>query len=338
MKARNTSLIVTLILDFILAFIISYFTYVNVDPSIYHKYRALFTLISTSYYLVPLLVINHVLMPFLIVQKRYLHTAVSMLLLPLLWLFPGNYLIEYTNFFFSKPTDIEITMLGSYLELFFVCLVDLSFLLGIDRFLQIKQKELIIKEKLESENSYLRMQVNPHLIFNTLNNIYGLIDINKVKAKEMVMAFSEIMQFTTYESRKELIEVAKEIEFIEAYIELQKIRSSVAQIHFIKSISNDCKFIPPFLIIPIIENAFKHGMQNFVLNPNIRISIVLKHGVLKVITFNRFCAQNDNKYNESSGFGLKNLKARLDNLFPSKYTLDSKSKNNVYFCCLAIQL
>jgi sensor histidine kinase YesM len=338
MKARKSSLIATLILDVILAFLISYFTYANVDPSIYHQFKALFTLISTSYYLVPLLVINHVLMPFLIVQKRYLYAAVSMLLLPLVWLFPGYYLITYSNSFFSKPIDIETTVLGNYLELFFVCLVDLSFMLGIDRFQQIKQKELITKEKLEAENSYLRLQVNPHLIFNTLNNVYGLIDINKVKAKEMVMAFSEIMQFTTYESRKELIEVAKEIEFIEAFIELQRIRSSVAQIHFIKSISNDCKFIPPFLIIPIIENAFKHGMQNFVLNPNIRISIILKQGVLKVITYNRFCAQNDNKYNESSGFGLKNLRARLDNLFPSKYTLDSKSKNNVYFCCLSIKL
>lgn len=193
---------------------------------------------------------------------------------------------------------------------------------------QIKQKETE-KQNISNELAMLRAQINPHFLFNTLNNIKALVKSLPQKAIYSVDKLSGMMRYMLYESSLETVPLVNEIGHINNYLDLEKIRySDPGFIDF--KISGEYQNIPvpPLIFMPFIENAFKHGNK---LKP--APGIVIKIDVFKTnIHFEiiNFIKENHETHNRNSGFGLSNIRRRLDLLFDNKYDLEIKNENKTF--------
>src|SRR6056297_2856878 len=198
-----------------------------------------------------------------------------------------------------------------------------------------KNKQKLIQEKLNTEIAYLKSQINPHFLFNILNNLFSLAYKNKdTETAEGILQLSKMMRYMLYEGNKPKIPLSKEIEYIENYIDLQKLRfhpDDDIQIQLNKYGILDSFMIPPLLLIPFVENAFKHGIsiEN---QSKINISIHLEKNVFtfKIQNTNHKVLIKDKKNMEYSGFGLKNVKNRLDMLYKDKYKLSIMDNPGIF--------
>lgn len=199
-----------------------------------------------------------------------------------------------------------------------------------------KQKELE-KEKLNSELAFLKNQVSPHFFFNTLNNIYSLIGIDGPTAQDSVLKLSKLMRYLLYESEHGETMISSEIDFMNNYIDLMKLRLSPKvelQVDFPKEISDFS--IPPLLFIPFIENAFKHGVSY---RDRSYINIAMKVGKEQISfsTENSIGKSSHTGDLQHSGIGLENVQKRLSLLFPGKHKLKIERNEMIFFVELSIQ-
>lgn len=184
-----------------------------------------------------------------------------------------------------------------------------------------KQKELE-KEKLNSELAFLKNQVSPHFFFNTLNNIYSLIGIDTAEAQESVLKLSKLMRYLLYESEHGETPISHEIDFMNNYIDLMKLRLSPKvdlQVNFPKNFSDFT--IPPLLFIPFVENAFKHGVSHRE-HSFIHLSMQIEGARILFSAHNSVGKSSQPVDLQHSGIGLENVKKRLMLLFPETHTLD----------------
>jgi len=191
---------------------------------------------------------------------------------------------------------------------------------SIDWFDSQKYKDELIKERQAGEIALLRSQVNPHFLFNTLNNIYSLVYSKSDEAPGAVMKLSSIMRYMLYDSNIDFVPVIKEIEYLNSFIELQQLR--IPQKGFVElkvTGSMENQKIAPMILIPFVENAFKHGDKNH--EPGIIINLVLEPGKLVFSVENYVKSINHLSNDESGGFGLQNIKRRLGLLYPEKHEL-----------------
>lgn len=193
---------------------------------------------------------------------------------------------------------------------------------------QIKQKDTE-KQNISNELAMLRAQINPHFLFNTLNNIKSLtksIPLNAINSIDKLMS---IMQYMLYESSQENVPLKNEISHINNYLDLEKIRYSDTNFIDFK-ISGDYSkiLIPPLIFMPFIENAFKHG-NRLSPAPGIKILIDVKESNIH-FEINNYTKDNIETQNKKSGFGLVNIRRRLDLLFENKYELNIANENNTY--------
>lgn len=189
--------------------------------------------------------------------------------------------------------------------------------------------------RLESELQHLKYQLQPHFFFNSLNNIYSLVDISPEKAKETIHSLSTLMRYLLYEANTEKVSLLKEVEFMKRYIELMDLRTSektTVQVDF--DIITVDQQIVPLLFISLVENAFKHGVS--ALNPStIYIAMMLEPN--KVI----FETRNSNfkkgvTDKSGSGIGLQNIRKRLELLYPGKHSFIIKESNSTFNARLEI--
>lgn len=182
-----------------------------------------------------------------------------------------------------------------------------------------QQMEELKRQNLQAEMDYLRYQINPHFFINTLNNIHALIDIDTEYAKSAVIELSKMMRYVLYESGSETISLKKDIQFIENYIELMRIRydSSIdICLDYPATIPNKVA-IPPLLLIVFVENAFKHGVSyNHASFIHIRIGY-RDDAVTAVISNSR----HEKSRPGTTGIGLENVKKRLALIYQDNYTL-----------------
>ena len=191
-----------------------------------------------------------------------------------------------------------------------------------------KTKELE-STNLKNELSMLRSQVNPHFLFNTLNNIDSLIVKDPGKASELLIKLSDEMRYMLYDANIEKIDIASELKFLNNYISLQKIRINHKNpISFTIEIDNQEEKIPPMLFLPLVENAFKHGAL-LKADDTINLAISLKDHLLDFSVTNPY-DQNATFVNSHNGLGLDLVKRRLGLVFPNKHTFEIK-KNGQYF-------
>lgn len=182
-----------------------------------------------------------------------------------------------------------------------------------------QQMEELKRQNLQAEMDYLRYQINPHFFMNTLNNIHALIDIDTEYAKSAVIELSKMMRYVLYESGSETISLKKDIQFIENYIELMRIRydSSIdIRFDYPDSIPNKVA-IPPLLLIVFVENAFKHGVS-YNHASFIQIRIGYRDDAVTAVISN---SRHEKSRPGTTGIGLENVKKRLALIYQDNYTL-----------------
>ncbi len=193
------------------------------------------------------------------------------------------------------------------------------------------------KEKMSAELSYLKAQINPHFLFNTLNSIYSLAIQRSDETPAAVIKLSEMMRYVTTEAHSDLVSLEKELNYISNYIELQKIRlGNTVKINYTNEGAVQNKQITPLVLIPFVENAFKYGV-----NPEedcyITIKIVITENVLIFNATNKK-VQIDFSKEPQSGHGIKNAAQRLDLSYAGKHKLEIKDEQNEYSVSLLITL
>lgn len=200
-----------------------------------------------------------------------------------------------------------------------------------------KEKEKnLIKEKLETELKFLKNQTNPHFLLNTLNNIYALARKKSNDTAEAVMRLSELLRFILYESNDKLIKLTDEIKVLEDYLELETIRyNERLTVSFEKEIENDTYQITPLLLLPFLENAFKHGISETRFESFIYICIKVKNSVLSFVIENS--KDESISSNSAANIGLINVKRQLE-LTYSDYKLDVQNEDKVFKVHLTVNL
>lgn len=189
--------------------------------------------------------------------------------------------------------------------------------------------------KLQAEIQHLKYQLQPHFFFNSLNNIYSLVDIAPEKAKEAIHSLGKLMRYHLHESNSETVELKREVEFLKKYIELMKLRSSenVSVESNFPEISSTIK-VKPLMFVSLIENAFKHGVSATE-KSDITFSMTVENGVINFYSRNHNFAKSEED-KSGSGIGLENLKKRLLLLYKDKHFFMTKEKKGEFFVNLTI--
>ena len=249
--------------------------------------------------------------------------------------------LEMNLHFFQPKTIIDFgtLYLNSLVNIsLWVLLITIGKML-IDRMHTQQQLEFLEKERVKNELDYLKAQINPHALFNSLNTIYGHIDKSNQVARTILLQFSELLRYQLYDCGAEKVGIEKEIEYVKNYVAFQRLRKDEKLVVCldIGTIETGLK-IAPLLLVVLIENAFKFA-SNFSDKENkIRIKIFTKENVLHCYFFNTKELQQSFAATNSNGIGIANLKRRLELLYPGNYKLTSNIENEFYETNLILDL
>ena len=256
-----------------------------------------------------------------------------------------RYIIYYfCNIYLFGTTEIELykELSSSYtiaLELRYTLVFGLYAFFArflIEWFKTQKQKSDLINQTQASELSLLRSQINPHFLFNTLNNIYSLVYKKSDDAPEAVMKLSSIMRYTLYDSNTDKVLLEKEIEYLKSFIELQQLR--LKKENFVEfSINGDIKgiMITPMVFISFVENAFKHGSKK-VTSPGIVITLTINESKTVFEVMNYMVKDDAINKDVAGGIGLQNIKRRLELIYKDNYKLEIKNQDDQFIVKLEI--
>jgi len=191
-------------------------------------------------------------------------------------------------------------------------------------------------QKTNTELKLLQQQINPHFLFNTLNNLYALTLTKSDEAPNLVMKLSNLLRYTVYEGQKEQVTLAQEVDYLQDYIALQLIRSHDKCTLDLKWPEHQDQFtLTPLLIIMLLENAFKYGVEPSIEKSHIRFHMRLNKNSLTVVCENPIFTH---KQDTSSGLGLENLSRRLTLLYPGKHTISSGSVGELWRAKMTLEL
>lgn len=280
-----------------------------------------------------------VLTPRFLYRRRYLlYTLILLglwilkgcLFYPLLKLVHPEMVSEY-------KVGLSTYMIGNFFVLLFFVALSTSYQtikdkLTSERLVQEKQEE-----NLKTELSFLRSQISPHFMFNVLNNIVALVRMKSDKLEPTIFKLSSLMRYMLYQSDDQRISLEKEAEYLQSYIDLQQMRvGEKVRLHVSMKIGQEPFTIEPMLLIPFIENAFKHG-TGYMEHPQIDIHLSVTDGLLYFTVRNRFNVEQETK-DATSGIGLTNVKRRLNLLYGNEYDLWITKKGDWFLVSLQLNL
>jgi sensor histidine kinase YesM len=194
------------------------------------------------------------------------------------------------------------------------------------------------QDKVETELQLLKSQVQPHFMFNTLNNIYSLSEHGNPKTSDLIYRLSAFLSYSLYDSRQDTITVQQELDYIQHYIELERIRYgdeldvSINVFHSVEGFR-----ISPMLFLPLVENAFKHGLGDSKERCWIRLDLTVQEDWLTLKIENSLPEDYVERESRHSGIGLKNVKKRLDILYPGKHQLQCMKEEDSFLTILKIK-
>ncbi|HTD40739.1 MAG TPA: histidine kinase [Mucilaginibacter sp.] len=203
-----------------------------------------------------------------------------------------------------------------------------------------QEREELEKDKVTSELSFLKAQINPHFFFNTLNNIYALTQVDAEVAGKAIHQLSRMMRYLLYDTQQGHTMLSQELAFVKDYISLMRLRlTEVVKINFDEPTDLKDKPLAPMIFLPFVENAFKHGVSA-TQQSHIDIVVLQKDNLLDLTVKNSIINDNSISLDTNSGIGLVNTRRRLDLLYPGKYKLEINelNTNNEYTVHLILDL
>jgi len=237
---------------------------------------------------------------------------------------------DWVNRFFAK-----LASMGILISLVFSISVPVAIKIALSSFRQQLAAIQLAKENIELEFNFLKSQVNPHFLFNSLNNIYGLILKKETKvAAETVARLAEFMRYTLHSPESDPMPVQKEIRLLEDYIDLEKIRLNHTTVHFNFTDDSEPLFLPSLLFMPLIENAFKFSADQR--GATININLTLGVNTIKLAVSNTI--DPDRQLNAAGRIGLQNLNKRLELYYPSSHHYEVIDTGQLYTAKLKINL
>jgi len=324
----------------------SFVTYYNPHHSVLSQ--VVNVLCSTGLNAAPFYVCGYVLVPKLLYKRKFVAFIAIFIGICLIY---GPFVLFVTRMFDHITNhDKEIiptwTTLGPSINLFIwnttlAAFGASSYKILFDRFRLERKLQVVEKEKIAAELSFLRSQINPHFLFNIMNTIYFQINKTNIEARASVEKFSEMLRYQLYECTSDKILIDKELNYVKNYIAMQTLRMEKgSDIKLIIDEKIENFSIAPFLILPLVENAFKH-VSNFKDSGKNMI-----HIELRIDGDNVFVAEAINSYEhdhngthlmQSGGLGVQNLKRRLELLYPEKHELNIYNTGNMYQTILKLQ-
>lgn len=233
-----------------------------------------------------------------------------------------------------KPL-IPLPLFLDFTYALFVVGANMAVALMFQRFDDKLEQESLMKTNAESQLAYLKAQINPHFYLNMLNNIHGMIEIDPVRAQEMVLDMSALMRHLLYESAKPLIPLAAEVDFLRNYMRLMRLRYPRERVSVSGSFPAQSEMngisVPPLLFLVFIENAFKHGVS-FRAESYVRVAIAVEGGRVRFTCLN----SNHSAGERSEGIGLRNVSRRLELIYGAEATLELDKSESEYSVTMII--
>ena len=293
--------------------------------------------ITADYYAIS----NFIIPQFLLKRKYVLFVSATLIIIALSAWLRALVAVQMSLHFFhvTQITDFGTLYLNSVINIsLWVLLITMGKMI-IERMQTQQQLELLEKERIKNELDYLKAQINPHALFNSLNTIYGHIDKSNQVARNILLQFSELLRYQLYDCGAEKVSLEKEIGYIKNYVAFQRLRKDEKLVvtFQIENIETGLK-IAPLLLVVVIENAFKF-VSNFSDKENkIIIKIFTKDNILHSSFINTKELQQAAVTKNCNGIGLANLKRRLELLYTKKYELTTNIGNDFYETNLIIDL
>ena len=294
------------------------------------------TLILVASDMISVYTIIWYLFPRFITRRKYLQFALAAFIVVVLVSVVETAAMEMYFFIFRNKVVFApvIGVLSSVVDISVICVPFIAISL-FQRFYELdKKNKLLEKDRLETELSFLKAQINPHFMFNALNSIYIMIRLKKDLAEDTVLRFSNLMRYLLYECSGKSVGLERELVFLDDYITLEKLRQgSELKVCFEKPANASGIRIPPFLLIPFVENAFKHVSRSMAEN-FINIEVSVEQKLVRFSCSNSYDGSDHSL--ESGGIGLQNIQRRLALLYPDDHTLSIDPANSVYLVNLTI--
>lgn len=194
------------------------------------------------------------------------------------------------------------------------------------------------KENIESQLQLLKAQIHPHFLFNTLNNIYSYTQNTSLPASRLVSGLSDLLRYMLYECNQTQVPLSKELKMVRDYISLEKIRyGNKLDIHLDLPDKTNDLYIAPLLLLPLVENCFKHGTSNMLDQPWISLQLILQGRQVHMKLVNGKVRETKTEIHDN-GIGITNVKKRLDILYPNRYELTINNDDEVFIVNLKILL
>lgn len=242
--------------------------------------------------------------------------------------------------FFEIATDVERLYKDFFYKVFLPVFLFASAKLIKERFEEKSRSELLQKEKVTAELNFMKAQIHPHFLFNTLNNLYVLTLKKSDEASDVVLKLSEMLDYMLYKCNGTSVTIAEEIQLIQNYIDLERLRyGNRLELVFNKSIDDTQTQIAPLILVSLIENAFKHGASGTVTIPKIKIDIAVENKQLLFSIFNTKPTHVQKDFtNFKKGIGLVNTNSQLRLLYPNNHSMEIVEDRTSYTVKLLINL
>ena len=284
---------------------------------------------------------NYILVPQLLYKKRYVWFVIADLALILSSSIIKMYVIaSYLDTDLSDGTiGIKERFYNNVVPHFFLVTAGVAVKLMVD-FLQLQTRLAeVAKERAESELNFLKSQINPHFLFNSLNSVFFLIDKNNVEAREALHKFSDMLRYQLYEVKGEKIPIEKEIGYLQDYIGLQRLRrDDNFDIQLNIQDGLPVFYIEPLILVPFVENSFKHLSHYDTILNQVHIRISKQNGTMNFTVRNTTDGKQMKPVAGTGGIGLENVKRRLELLYPGQHILNIENDNGWFDVNLQIKI
>ena len=288
-------------------------------------------------YFIAALAVNYILMPRFYYKKKYLSFIIGAILVIVLAILVEELLLEQIFFPDTRGSRFS-SIYRTFIRMLPFIMLFVGFKFAWDG--QKRQREMddLKNAVVESQLQFLKSQINPHFLFNSLNNLYSYALEKSDKTPQIILELSSLLRYMLYECQEERVPLSKESKYLHDFVKLQSLQiEDRGNISYVESGNLDGKYIAPLILIVFVENCFKHSTSSQSEKIKIDINLSVHDNILHFSSSNSF-TENGNTQSLTEGIGLENVKSRLSLLYPDAHQLQINSDNGEYRVDLEITL